>query len=387
VCFSPGHGESLVDFSRLSDGQQSILYISIVLAMHDLGSKVLSGELGDAFDIDKLRPAVFTLIAIEEPENSLSPHYIGRVIRALTAFAEGQNAQGIVATHSPSLLRRVPPESVRYLRLSEDRTTIVKHVELPDDESAQKFVREGIQAFPELYFSRLVVLGEGDSEEIVLPRLLEARGILPDDASISVAPLGGRHVNHFWRLLHGLGIPHVTLLDLDVARYQGGWGRIKYAARQLLQYSVVEENDLTQEEIDAIPAWNADEGIIVDDLGWIDRLERLGVFFSTPLDLDFMMMANYSEAYRVEGDELAEPDEDTIKAVLGKRHDVLGNQYTEEQQTYFDAYHRRFKLGSKPTWHIRAMASMDGQDLIDNMPQVVGRMLDRIESDLEDWPE
>jgi putative ATP-dependent endonuclease of OLD family len=100
-----------------------------------------------------------------------------------------------------------------------------------------------------------------------------------------------------------------------------------------------------------------------------------------------MMMANYSEAYRVEGDELAEPDEDTIKAVLGKRHDVLGNQYTEEQQTYFDAYHRRFKLGSKPTWHIRAMASMDGQDLIDNMPQVVGRMLDRIESDLEDWPE
>jgi putative ATP-dependent endonuclease of OLD family len=32
VCFSPGHGESLVDFSRLSDGQQSILYISIVLA-------------------------------------------------------------------------------------------------------------------------------------------------------------------------------------------------------------------------------------------------------------------------------------------------------------------------------------------------------------------
>jgi putative ATP-dependent endonuclease of OLD family len=271
--------------------------------------------------------------------------------------------------------------------LSEDRTTIVKHVELPDDESAQKFVREGIQAFPELYFSRLVVLGEGDSEEIVLPRLLEARGILPDDASISVAPLGGRHVNHFWRLLHGLGIPHVTLLDLDVARYQGGWGRIKYAARQLLQYSVVEENDLTQEEIDAIPAWNADEGIIVDDLGWIDRLERLGVFFSTPLDLDFMMMANYSEAYRVEGDELAEPDEDTIKAVLGKRHDVLGNQYTEEQQTYFDAYHRRFKLGSKPTWHIRAMASMDGQDLIDNMPQVVGRMLDRIESDLEDWPE
>ena len=62
-----------VDFARLSDGQQSLLYVSLVLAMHNIGSKVLSGELAEAFDIDKLRPAVFTLIAIEEPENSFRP--------------------------------------------------------------------------------------------------------------------------------------------------------------------------------------------------------------------------------------------------------------------------------------------------------------------------
>ena len=76
VGFTPGHGESIVDFARLSDGQQSLLYVSLVLAMHNIGSKVLSGELAKAFDIDKLRPAIFTLIAIEEPENSLSPHYL-----------------------------------------------------------------------------------------------------------------------------------------------------------------------------------------------------------------------------------------------------------------------------------------------------------------------
>ena len=54
VGFTPGHGESIVDFARLSDGQQSILYVSLVLAMHDIGSRVLSGELDTAFDIDKL---------------------------------------------------------------------------------------------------------------------------------------------------------------------------------------------------------------------------------------------------------------------------------------------------------------------------------------------
>lgn len=387
VGFTPGHGESIVDFARLSDGQQSLLYVSLVLAMHSIGSKVLSGELATAFDIDKLRPAVFTLIAIEEPENSLSPHYLGRVVRTLTTFAEGQNSQALVATHSPSLLRRVPPEAVRYLRLSVERTTVVKSIELPEDESAQKFVREGVQAFPELYFSRLVVLGEGDSELVVLPRLLEARGILADDASISVAPLGGRHVNHLWRLLNGLGIPHVTLLDLDVARYQGGWGRIKYAANQLLSYADIDGNDLTQDDIDGIPKWNADEGIVLGDLGWITRLEALGVYFSAPLDLDFMMMTHYPTAYRVKDDNLEKPGEATIKAVLGKNHDVLEGQYSEEEQSYFDAYHQRFKLDSKPTSHIRAMAGMDDDALVMGIPDVLDRMFDAIEAKLADLPE
>jgi putative ATP-dependent endonuclease of OLD family len=205
LTFTPGHGEPLVDFSRLSDGQQSLLYIALVLSMREIGDKVLTGELG-AFDIDKLRPAIFTLIAVEEPENSLSPHYLGRVIRAVSEFAKGQNTQAIVATHAPSLLRRVAPENIRYLRLDGNRRTVIARVVLPQNEDAAKYVREGVQAFPELYFSRFVILGEGDSEEVVLSRLLAARGILTDDASISIVPLGGRHVNHFWRLLHGLGV-------------------------------------------------------------------------------------------------------------------------------------------------------------------------------------
>ncbi|MDO8065447.1 ATP-dependent endonuclease [Janthinobacterium sp. SUN206] len=387
VGFSPGHAEALVDFARLSDGQQSLLYISLVLAMHDIGSKVLRGELNTAFDIDKLRPAVFTLIAIEEPENSLSPHYLGRVIRAISTFAGGADAQALVATHSPSLLRRVEPESIRYLRLSQDRTSVVRPITLPANADAYKFVREGIQAFPELYFSRFVVLGEGDSEEIVLPRILAARGILADDASVSVVPLGGRHVNHFWRLLNDLGIPHVTILDLDVARHQGGWGRIKYAAKQLMLYADVEDTGLSQDQINAIPAWDGGQGILLDDDGWIGRLEQLGVFFSTPLDLDFMMMRAYPVAYVVAAEDLEAPDEAALKAVLGKSHDTVEGQYSDEELTYFDAYHSKFKIGSKPTWHIRAMANLDDQALLDALPDVLSRLLDHIEAVLEDLPE
>lgn len=387
VAFTPGHAESIVDFTRLSDGQQSLLYIALVLAAHGIGGKVLDGELAAAFDIEKLRPAVFTLIAVEEPENSLSPHYLGRVVKSLTGFATGRDSQSLLATHSPSLLRRVPPEHVRYLRLNDARATVVKSIKLPEGEAALKFVREGVQAFPELYFSRFVVLGEGDSEEIVLPRLLAARGILADDASVSVVPLGGRHVNHLWRLLHGLGIPHVTLLDLDLARYQGGWGRVKYAAKQLLAYSDISPVDFTQDDIDEIPSWHDEQGLLINDDGWIERLEQHKVFFSSPLDLDFMMLESYPEAYKVEDDELEAPDGAGLKAVLGKQHDEVGGQYSDEQLEYFEAYHKRFKLGSKPTWHVRGMAGMDDQELLAGLPAVLGRMFDEIASGLEELPE
>lgn len=94
-----------------------------------------------------------------------------------------------------------------------------------------------MKAYPEIYFSGLVILGEGDSGLPVLPRLLQAKGLPVDESGITVAPLGGRHVNHFWKLLNQLQLPYVTLLDFDLCRYQAGWGKIKYAQDQIHQNS------------------------------------------------------------------------------------------------------------------------------------------------------
>lgn len=253
LSFGPGHGEERVDFSRLSDGQKSMLYLALVLAIQRIGIAVLKGE-DTSFDIDKLKPPVFTLVAMEEPENSLSPHYLGRVTSALNTFGAQDAAQALIATHSPSMLTRVPPEAVRYIRLDGKRVSTISRIVLPaaNEDEAQKFVREAVQAYPELYFSRLIILGEGDSEEIVLPRIIKAKGLGTDESAISVVPLGGRHVNHFWRLLHALEIPHITLLDLDLARYQGGLGRIRYALKQLFLYAPA-TCGVTRKTIDDLP--------------------------------------------------------------------------------------------------------------------------------------
>jgi predicted ATP-dependent endonuclease of OLD family len=379
VSFTPGHDEQLVDFSRLSDGQKSMLYLSLVLSTQVIGRDVLS-EKDKTFDVDKLRPPVFTIVAVEEPENSLSPHYLGRIVNALNKMTGEGDAQALIATHAPSMLRRVDPEHIRYLRLSEERSTRITHIQLPDAaDEAHKFVREAVQAFPEVYFSRLVILGEGDSEEIVLPRFLKARGAPVDESAVTIAPLGGRHVNHFWRLLSALQIPYLTLLDLDVARYAAGWGRIKYVNDQLAAH----EPSKVLPADHGIPSWKDATHKVRDYGNYLEALEGRGVYFSCPMDLDFAMLLSFPEAYGVEENE---SDESTIKAVLGKSHHD-SSQYSKDEQNLFNTYHQRFKLGSKPAAHIDALAQLTDEQLLADMPASFRRLADAVITKLAELPE
>ncbi|MCT2587572.1 ATP-dependent nuclease [Actinophytocola gossypii] len=390
VSFSPSHDGAPLAFERLSDGQKSLLYISLVLAWQSLARRVLSGE-ETSLDADRLRPPVHTVIALEEPENSLAPQYLGRIIRQLRRACAYGDVQSLIATHAPTLLRRVDPRSICFLRLNTVRETTVHRITLPeDDESAAKYVREAVQAYPELYFSRFVMLGEGASEQLVLPRILAAAGIAEDDASVSVVPLGGRHVNHFWRLLNDLQIPHATLLDLDSGRYHGGWGRVRNALKQV---NTVQPGTYTKEAIGNLPKWNDSHDFptlvdpdFEDGHGPVEALERQAVFFSHPVDLDLMMLAEYPHAYDIEPSESIEPDEETIVAVLGKSH-VNEDRLPEEVLALFDDYHEIFDLGSKPAAHLAALADLSDEQLLKDIPDVLNRLIEHVRTSLAELPE
>lgn len=389
VSFTPSHDGSPAPFERLSDGQKSLLYISMVLSWQALSRRVLSGE-ETAFDVHRMRPPVHTVIALEEPENSLSPQYLGRIVRQLREAAKNNDVQAVIATHSPSLLRRVDPEHVCFLRLDSERQSQVRRIVLPPDGSdAAKYVREAVLAYPELYFSRLVVLGEGDSEQIVLPRILAAAGVAEDDASVSVVPLGGRHVNHFWRLLEELEIPYVTLLDLDEGRHQGGWGRVRNALRQI---NKLIPDRYPESQISNLPKWNDDRDFpSLEDPAWepptvgpIPGLERQHVYFSHPIDLDMMMMRAFPEAYGVS--ETGAPDASGIEAVLGKSH-ANENRLDDDVLALFDSYHKKFNLGSKPVEHTEALSQLDDFDLDICIPGVLSRLVSDVKAQLKALPE
>lgn len=66
------------------------------------------------------------------------------------------DAQALIATHAPSMLRRIEPKQIRYLRLNTSRHTTISNISLPDSETsgdAHKFVTQAVKAFPEIYFS------------------------------------------------------------------------------------------------------------------------------------------------------------------------------------------------------------------------------------------
>ena len=381
VEFNPAHASQSVDYSLLSDGQKSLLYLSLVVAFIETGRRAMTpkkeGE-DDKIQLDRLNPPVFSLIAIEEPENSLSPHYLGRINGLLKTVAAEQDAQAIVTTHSPAMLGRIDPKQIRHTRIGSDRTTSVKTIQLPSlgDGDAHKFVREGLLSNPEVYFARIVVLGEGASEDIVLPKIFEAAGVPMDENGIILAQLGGRHVNYMWKLLTDLGIPYVTLLDLDLGRHQGGWGRIHYAMQQLAQIGA------TSSDANKLPKWNADNPLAAKN--WEDCLKffkEKGVFFSSPLDLDFTMIRTFPEAYGLNEGQMSAPDDATCKSVLGKSHGDL-SWYSFDEKKYFDDYHSLFKVGSKPASHLEALSNLELMDIALELPKPYQDLVESVKGKL-----
>lgn len=379
--FNPSHATPSIDYSFLSDGQKSLLYLSFVTSFIEISRFVMKEQLEDSYiDINKLNPPVFSLIAVEEPENSLSPHYLGRINALLKKVTAEDDAQAIVTTHAPSMLRRVPPEQIRHTRIGKSRIATVKEISMPpkSEMDAYKFIREGILSNPEVYFSKFVVLGEGASEDIVLPKLFEAAGLPVDENGITIAQLGGRHVNYMWKLLNDLEIPYATLLDLDLGRYQGGWGRIKYAADQLIKIGKNAGGDP-----EALPKWNSGNPLSGGEVeqSWLAFMQSNQIFYSQPLDLDFSMIQQYCEAYGIDTLLLSAPDESTFKSVLGKSYEH-DEWYSSEEKLLFEDYHKLFKVGSKPAEHISALSKLELPAILANMPESYKQLIERVRSRL-----
>ncbi|HEM3618756.1 TPA: AAA family ATPase [Streptococcus suis] len=427
--FSPTTTEEAFTVSDLGDGLRSIFYFSLVDSILDIELEITKDrEENPDNPRFKLIPPILTILAIEEPENHIAPHHIGKLIKRFKQLGNNDNSQVILTTHSPAIVKRIEPEDLRYLRIeNNDRVlqTIVSGIQLSQaiDES-YKYIKGAIQAYPELYFAKLVVLGEGDSEELLLPKFFDLLGKEIDSSQISIVPLGGRHVNYFWKLLKSLKIPYITLLDFDNERYGGGWGRIKYAIQQLLEIDIersdlvtMEDGRILNDEDIARISSNQISYIFSQPLSsWINHLEKFNVFFSAPLDIDFLMLQHYKDYYlgtlsTNEGPVVSYIDENNDKKkirltkmdrtndyqLMGFKNRISeaiqatlkdksgpGDSFTDEEKELMIWYQYFFLGRGKPTTHMQFLSSISDDELKRNLPPVFEKMVRRAEELLGD---
>jgi putative ATP-dependent endonuclease of OLD family len=394
VLFEQGPDGRERGLDALSDGQQSLFYFALAAAVFDLERQVVADTV-EGFETEQLSIPALTILAIEEPENHLSPFFLARIVRQVRSLTEKGGAQAVITSHSPGVLSRVDPREVRYCRCdTKTRVSTITAIPMPvGDTEEAKFVRGAVLAYPELYFARFVILVEGDSERIVLPKLAEALDLLIDPAFVAIVPLGGRHVVHFWRLLKGLGIPHATLLDLDLGRSGGGWGRIKTAIENLIAYgapkaTLLSTNSgiLSDEAFAEMHTWlyKEDHSVLK---AWLTALRPFGVYFSAPLDLDLAMLKHFPDAYAA-----IIPKGGGPRMAADKAADVvLGTEgpgttiYTEQLAVYpplMPAYRYHFLTHSKPATHLAALTHIEPQALAANMPIVLKTLLTHVEKEL-----
>ncbi|HEU9731425.1 AAA family ATPase [Streptococcus pneumoniae] len=421
--FSPTTTEEAFTVSDLGDGLRSIFYFSLVDSILDIELEITKDrEENPDNPRFKLIPPVLTILAIEEPENHIAPHHIGKLIKRFKQLGNNDNSQVILTSHSPAIVKRIDPEDLKYLRIeNNDRVlqTIVFDIQLPPaiDES-YKYIKGAIQAYPELYFAKLVVLGEGDSEELLLPKFFDLLGKEVDSSQISIVPLGGRHVNYFWKLLNALRIPHITLLDFDNERYGGGWGRIKYISQHLYELNTefqewfhtqrLDFNEIGSRGCESIGAQRL--------INWFNKLEEFNVYFSSPLDIDFLMLQHYKDNYLntlspIEGPVVSYNDsdgsskkvklsdldcldrlqlegfnkrkEEAIRATL-KDKSGHGDSFNEEEKELMIWYQYFFLGRGKPTTHMQFLSSISDDELTRNLPPVFEKIVNSAEELLGD---
>ncbi|WP_315753999.1 MULTISPECIES: ATP-dependent nuclease [unclassified Bradyrhizobium] len=377
-----GRERSLND---LSDGQRSLFHIALTAATLEVERDAFAlSARKSPFDQEKLRRACLTLLVIEEPENSLSPFFLSRIVAQARDIGALDAAQVFLSSHSPAILSRIDPAEVRYFQLlSRRRRTVVRQLTLPtEDEDASRYVRLAVRAHPELYFARFVILCEGDSERIVIPRVAEAMGVPLDPSFVAIVPLGGRYVGHFWQLLSDLRIPHATLLDLDLGRVHGGANVIRSAIEQLKEIEPFFP-EIDQDSLDAL-----DDADLFEDFEsneWVKLLRENDVYFSYPLDLDFAMLRRFSEYEIVHpGGRGPLRSEEAIarKKVVTLKTGGNPELYVDIYDDEFIWYPYLFLNRSKPETHLAALSRIDPEELADDAPPEITALIKHVKERL-----
>lgn len=189
--------------ARHGEGTQSLTVLMLFDAF-------LKSELARKQRVMESKP----IVALEEPEAHLHPN----AVRALWKTIEDIDGQKLVATHSGDLLSEVDIHSIRRLYRKDGQVHVGAVARgLLDERQSQKFDYFVRRTRGELFFARVWILVEGETDVILLSGAARVLGIELEQAAVRIVDYAQSDLSIFIATADALGIQWHVFSDGDPA--------------------------------------------------------------------------------------------------------------------------------------------------------------------------
>ena len=161
----------------------------------------------------KEKSVFFPVLAIEEPEAHLHPNAQKKLYGQIDAIA----GQKIIATHSPYVAATAELGQIRNFYKDETVTCGRIEIDKLESEDIRKINRQVINTRGEIFFSKVIVFFEGETEEQALPIFAQNHfNKTPCEMGLDFVGVGG-HRNYlpFLRFAEALKIPWLIFSDAE----------------------------------------------------------------------------------------------------------------------------------------------------------------------------
>jgi len=198
-------------------------YKNLDLVIRDHGFTISAIEVGEgfqnaivlavlrAFEETKRKGAI---LLIEEPEMFLHPQMQRSLYKTLQKI--GETNQVIYTTHSPHFVSVPEYRDVLLVRRNGEGTCVIQSSLATDNRRREKFLKELDPERSELFFTRRLLLVEGDTEKLSYPGYAAKLGLDLDRRGATIVEVGGkRNLKDFADLAISFQIPVGVVYDKD----------------------------------------------------------------------------------------------------------------------------------------------------------------------------
>lgn len=208
-------------------------------------------------------------LAIEEPEAHLHPHLQRQLIANLKLIQKKFkdkfeiDIQFIITSHSSNILKKIEYKELRILR--KNRESFSECIDIPDtildnildeilsdqkdDIIKRKRKRQPLISifskifsfYPEIFFSKIVILGEGQTEEGAIPVFASTLNSDFDNFGISYLNTEGEgNIKYYTEILNAFSIPYLYVKDREKGQNVVGLENAYITERKAFEAEILE---------------------------------------------------------------------------------------------------------------------------------------------------